>query len=187
MESSNNIIENGICLVAEPFLSDENFFRTVIFLTAHDEEGSVGFVINKPTQEKIGHLLKNFPRPELPVFEGGPVESNTLYVIHRWGGLIPDSIAIGQGLFWGGSFDFILQKISAPDFNPSEIAFFRGYAGWGPGQLAAELSEGAWRLIHQAGHLVFPPGKTNLWQILFKHQAEPEQKNIVYPIHPSLN
>ncbi len=92
----------GALLIAEPsIIGDASFNRSVVLLAEHNDEGSVGFILNKP----LKHRLKDFV-PEvnsnLRVYNGGPVEQDNLYFIHRVPELIPDSIEISNGIYWGG-------------------------------------------------------------------------------------
>ena len=75
--------ESGRFLISEPFLADPNFKRTVILLTEHGEEGSVGFVLNRPTKLTINNVLEDFPDFDAPLHVGGPVQQDTLHFIHR--------------------------------------------------------------------------------------------------------
>tara|TARA_B100001971_G_C18212834_1_gene551855 strand:- start:95 stop:436 length:342 start_codon:yes stop_codon:yes gene_type:complete len=70
--------KKGRFLISVPSMEDPNFFRSVILLAVHNEQESVGFVLNQPTKIKIHHLIKNFPKSDFPIYIGGPVERNSL-------------------------------------------------------------------------------------------------------------
>src|SRR4029077_16781585 len=99
--------EKGKILISEPFLNDPNFKRTIILLAEHNEEGSIGFILNKPTNLKIKDTIEDFPEFDAIVYYGGPVQLNTLQFIHKAGDIIEGSLEIADGLFWGGSFDIL--------------------------------------------------------------------------------
>ena len=99
--------KKGDILISEPLLLDDNFQRSVILLTEHNTEGSVGLILNKPTSRALNTVLEDFPEVANRLYFGGPVESSNLYFIHQYGKLIPDSIEITQGLFWGGDFEIL--------------------------------------------------------------------------------
>ena len=95
----------GKLLVAEPsILSDSSFNRSVVLLTEHNDSGSVGFIFNKPSPYLISDLIPDI-ESSLKVYFGGPVSEDNLYFVHKVPELIPDSIEIADGIFWGGDFE----------------------------------------------------------------------------------
>ena len=141
---NNKVAKQGRVLISEPFLNDTYFRRSVVLLTEHSEEGSVGFVLNKPVALSVDDVLTDFPEIDTEVSIGGPVNTNTIHYIHTLGDTIPNSVKVFNNLYWGGDFDVIKQMISDGQIKGSEIRFFLGYAGWSPKQLENELSENAW-------------------------------------------
>src|SRR5664279_3457863 len=127
--------EKGKLLVSEPFLNDPNFKRTIILLTEHSEEGSVGFILNKPTDLKFNDTVDDFPDFDAPIYFGGPVQLNALQFIHKAGKVIEGSIEISDGLYWGGNFDSLRDLVEAHAVDPDDFRFFIGYSGWEDGQL----------------------------------------------------
>ena len=103
--------KKGILLIAEPALTgDVSFNRSVVLLAEHNDEGSVGFILNKPLAYTISDLILEIEIP-FQVYNGGPVEQDNLYYIHKIPMLIPNSIEISQGLFWGGNFEKVTELI----------------------------------------------------------------------------
>ena len=136
--------EKGHLLIAEPsIIGDLSFNRSVILLADYNEEGSIGFILNKPLEYKLNDLI---PETEatFKVFNGGPVEQDNLYFIHKVPDLIPDSIEISHGVFWGGNFEIVLDLLDNDMLTPSDIRFFLGYSGWDAKQLENELESNAW-------------------------------------------
>ena len=138
----------GALLIAEPsIIGDASFNRSVVLLAEHNDEGSVGFILNKP----LKHRLKDFV-PEvnsnLRVYNGGPVEQDNLYFIHRVPELIPDSIEISNGIYWGGDFTTIIDMLNNNVLKKDQIQFFLGYSGWSEHQLDDELKVNSWVVIH---------------------------------------
>ncbi|MEL6813139.1 MAG: YqgE/AlgH family protein [Bacteroidota bacterium] len=134
----------GVLLVAEPsIIGDVSFNRSVVLLAEHNENGSVGFILNKPLE----YCLKDF-LPEvnssLRVYNGGPVEQDNLYFIHKVPELIPNSIEISSGIYWGGDFNTILDMLQNNTLKEDQIQFFLGYSGWSSEQLDDELEESSW-------------------------------------------
>ena len=97
--------KKGKLLIAEPALTgDVSFNRSVVLLAEHNDEGAVGFILNKPLEYDICDLVSEIKVP-LKVFNGGPVEQDNLYFIHKVPHLIEDSIEISDGIYWGGDFE----------------------------------------------------------------------------------
>jgi putative transcriptional regulator len=136
--------KKGSLLIAEPsILGDISFNRSVILLADHNDEGSVGFILNKPLEFTINDLLPEIEIP-LRVYNGGPVEQDNLYFIHKIPELIPNSIEISNGIFWGGDFDSVINLINDKILNKNDIRFFLGYSGWEANQLENELISNSW-------------------------------------------
>lgn len=136
--------KKGHLLIAEPsILGDLSFNRSVILLADHNHEGSVGFILNKPLDYTISDLLPEIEIP-LRVYNGGPVEQDNLYFIHKIPSLIPESVEISNGIFWGGDFSNVIELINEGKLNHKDIRFFLGYSGWDANQLVAELYSNTW-------------------------------------------
>ena len=138
--------KKGCLLIAEPsILGDVSFNRSVILLADYSLEGSVGFILNKPLDYTIKDLI-----PEIDatfrIYNGGPVEQDNLYFIHRIPDLIPNSIEISYGIFWGGDFDIVKSLIEQKQLKEDDIRFFLGYSGWEANQLVSELISNSWIL-----------------------------------------
>lgn len=136
--------KKGHLLIAEPsIIGDSSFNRSVILLADHTKEGSIGFILNKPLEYTLTDLVPN-TKAEYKVYNGGPVEQDNLYFIHKVPDLIPESIEISLGIFWGGDFDSALNLINLGKITSTDIRFFLGYSGWEPEQLEKELQTNSW-------------------------------------------
>lgn len=136
--------KKGHLLIAEPsIIGDSSFNRSVILLADYNQDGSVGFILNKPLEYTLTDLVPNTDA-SFKVFNGGPVEQDNLYFIHKVPELIPESIEISLGIFWGGDFDIALEMINIGKITDSDIRFFLGYSGWEPMQLEKELESNSW-------------------------------------------
>ena len=154
----------GKLLVAEPsILSDSSFNRSVVFLTEHSENGSVGFIMNKPSPYTISDLI---PEVEsgLKVYFGGPVSEDNLYFVHKVPELIPDSIEIGNGIYWGGDFSAIQSLLKEEVLSKHDIRFFLGYSGWSELQLEEELSTTSWLIIENKFKNLFQINPLHFWK-----------------------
>ncbi|PIF01194.1 MAG: transcriptional regulator [Maribacter sp.] len=137
----------GTLLIAEPSLTgDISFNRSVVLLAEHNEEGSVGFILNKPLEYNINDLVTEISIP-LQVYNGGPVEQDNLYFIHKVPYLIDNSIEISDGIYWGGDFETTVQLINEGVIKDGDIRFFLGYSGWSSLQLDQELSSKSWIVV----------------------------------------
>ncbi len=138
------IPKKGHLLIAEPSIFDDTSFnRSVILLADHSEEGSIGFILNKPLQYTLKDLVPHTKR-SFKVYNGGPVEQDNLYFIHKVPDLIPESIEISLGIYWGGDFDVALALINSGEIKACDIRFFLGYSGWESCQLESELETNSW-------------------------------------------
>lgn len=136
--------KKGNLLIAEPsIIGDVSFNRSVVLLADHNENGSVGFILNKPLEYTINDLVPEIEQ-EFKVFNGGPVEQDNLYFIHKVPDLIPNSVEISNGIFWGGNFDIVVTLINKKVLDPKDIKFFLGYSGWEIEQLENELETSSW-------------------------------------------
>ena len=136
--------KKGNLLIAEPsILGDVSFNRSVILLAEHNHEGSIGFILNKPLNYTINDLLPEV-EASFKIYNGGPVEQDNLYFIHNIPEIIPNSVEISNGIYWGGDFETTKYHINTGEINKNNIRFFLGYSGWGVQQLEMELQENAW-------------------------------------------
>ncbi|NNK39592.1 MAG: YqgE/AlgH family protein [Winogradskyella sp.] len=152
----------GDLLIAEPsIIGDMSFNRAVILLADHNDLGSVGFILNKPLDYKLKDLVEG-TESNIKIYNGGPVEQDNLYFIHRSPDLIPESIEISKGIFWGGDFDVELELLNSGAITDADIKFFLGYSGWDGNQLDSELSSNAWLVSENVYHnsIIEKSGKT---------------------------
>ena len=139
--------KKGKLLIAEPALTgDVAFNRSVVLIAEHNEEGSVGFILNKPLEYHINDLVTEIFVP-FRVYNGGPVEQDNLYFIHTVPHLINNSIEISDGIFWGGDFEKTIELINKKEISEEDIRFFLGYSGWASLQLDEELSSKSWIVV----------------------------------------
>lgn len=163
----------GQVLIAEPFLLDSNFKRCVICLCEHTEEGSLGFILNRPLKLTIQELVKEITVDgEYPVYYGGPVATDTIHYIHNLGDLLEDSVRIKPGVYWGGDYEKLKFLIESGLVKPSNIRFYIGYSGWSAGQLAEELNEGTWVTSELHPNYIFKTKSVQLWKQALNHKGD---------------
>ncbi|MGX5820822.1 YqgE/AlgH family protein [Chitinophaga lutea] len=177
----------GILLIADPFLKDPNFARTVVLLCEHQEEGSFGFVVNKPFEQKLDELIPAVAVPNIPVYFGGPVQLDTIHFIHQMPDLIEGGFEVFPGIFWGGDFAVVVELINAGQLDLAKIKFFIGYSGWSSGQLEGELTEKSWILSRIHPPLLFDPNEQEIWPESLRQMGNNFAMMANFPIDPQLN
>lgn len=154
----------GKLLVAEPsILNDVSFNRSIILLSEHNDSGAVGFIINKPSEFTINDLIPEIDSA-IRVYNGGPVSKENLYFVHRLPKEIPNSVEIGDGIYWGGDFDKVQELLEKDSVNKNDIRFFLGYSGWSKAQLDDELETTSWKVIENKYKNIFGIPYKNFWK-----------------------
>lgn len=154
----------GSLLIAEPsILNDDSFNRSIILLTEHNEKSSVGFILNRPLKFTLGDII-----PEIDcsfsIYQGGPVEQDNLYFVHKIPELIPDSIEVSKDIYWGGNFNSLKELLSEKRVKNTDIRFFLGYSGWGTNQLEEELRNNSWFVSENDFENIFSVDNETLWK-----------------------
>lgn len=176
----------GKILIAEPFLTDFGFARTVVLLCEHGQQGSIGFILNRVSELQLPELLPEFNRFSLSIYDGGPVQKDTLHVLHT----LPEQLGgheVLPGLFWGGSYAELGKLLENGSCNPSNVKLFLGYSGWDEGQLEKEIEDGAWLVANANENLVFEVSPKSAWHesVLSLGHEFAFMANL--PLHPQLN
>lgn len=139
-------LHKGQLIIAEPsIISDSTFGRSVILLADYNNQGAVGFILNKPLQYTLNDLIPDI-EANFKIYNGGPVEQDNLYFIHTIPDLISGSIEISNGIYWGGDFDLTKSLINENKIVKENIRFFLGYTGWSNNQLEQEVDANSWIL-----------------------------------------
>ncbi len=185
--TNNQVASQGRVLIAEPFLNDTYFKRSVVFITEHNDEGSVGFVLNKPIELKVQDVIQNFPFIDAGISIGGPVNTNTLHYIHTLGNLIPESIKVLDNIYWGGDFETVKDYISEGVIGKEQIRFFLGYSGWGAQQLENELQENAWLVAEINSEMIMKGEEVGFWNKIHEKMDSKYQVWANFPENPGLN
>ncbi len=177
----------GVLLIANPFLKDPNFSRTVIFLCGHSEEGSFGFILNKTFPKTLNELLPELNVKQTPVYQGGPVQRDSLNFIHQYPQLISGGEEILNDVHWGGNFESLIINIKNENIDFKKIRFFIGYSGWSEGQLDQEMKQESWLTVRATPKLLFYTKPEDVWKDSLKQLGGNYKMMINFPIDPQLN
>jgi len=187
IETNNVAPQKGRILIAEPFLNDIYFKRSIVFLTEHNDEGSIGFVLNKPVNLRIEEIINNFPTFDCNISIGGPVNNNTIHYLHTLGELVPNSVHVCDNIYWGGNLDSVKNLILENAISKNQIRFFLGYSGWVPKQLDEELSQNSWLVSNIKPELVMNHDMNEIWKEVLNNLGNKYKMWINSPENPSLN
>ncbi len=186
-ENNNQLIAGSI-LVAEPFLADDYFSRSVIFLCDHNSDGSFGFVLNKFVDTDISDFVDGFPKIDAKISIGGPVDMSNLFYIHSLGDEISACVPTSNGLFIGGDFNDVKSILTKDPSKASRIRFFIGYSGWDKGQLKEEMAQKSWLILNDVTkEKVLDTSNDKIWSDSLKEQGGKFKAMTNFPVNPSNN
>jgi putative transcriptional regulator len=158
----------GQLLIAMPAMTDPRFTQSVIYVCAHNPDGAMGLVLNRPLERpSFDDLLRQLelvpipPARRIRLCSGGPVDNSRGFVLHTadWTG--EGSLRVNEEMALTASLDVL--KVIAEGGGPREGILALGYAGWGPGQLDAEIQQNAWLSVPADDALVFDPNHETKW------------------------
>jgi putative transcriptional regulator len=177
----------GQLLIAGPRLVDANFWRTVVLVAEHSEEGAFGLVLNRPSETSVGEAVPELDTmidAEEPLFIGGPVQPSTVITLARFRDIDDAALAafadigvLGTG---GPSIEEMAERVM-------RARAFVGHSGWGPGQLEAELETGDWILEPARPEDVFSTSPRELWSEVLTRKGGSYALVARMPMDPSLN
>ncbi|MGE4287405.1 MAG: YqgE/AlgH family protein [Salinivirgaceae bacterium] len=180
-------IGKGKCLISEPFSPDSYFGRSVVLITEHSEnEGTLGYILNKPIDVPIHELFPDFPTFNAPCFVGGPVNPETIHYLHTRIDLLPESTPVTNGIYWGGDFDLLKEHIQNGMIRPSEIRFYLGYSGWAPQQLQQEIDDKFW-IVSPISSTKIMHANQNTWKELLNEMGDSYSIWANAPTNPGMN
>lgn len=186
--TTDELPQKGSVLISEPFLSDDYFTRSVVYLCDHNEDGSFGFILNKFVDTNLSKMIKGFPSIDFHVSAGGPVDQGNLFYIHDFGDQLQNTYPVTNGLFIGGDFEQVKSMITRLPGKAKRIRFFIGYSGWDKGQLEAELKEKSWVVLNGINkETILNTENDHLWKDLMSHLGGKFKLMTRFPKNPSDN
>jgi putative transcriptional regulator len=188
-----DVLRPGRLLVANPLLPDPNFDRTVVLLLAYGDEGALGLVLNRPSDTVIAAPLprwEHLAAAPAVVFVGGPVQHEAVVIClaRAFGHPAADIPPAGWSAVLSdvGTLDLDLDP-EGLQASFSQVRVFAGYAGWGAGQLEAEITAGAWWILDAQPEDPFCDQPEGLWKRVLRRQRGPLALVAAYPDDPMLN
>ncbi len=168
--SSDQTHLEGQLLIAMPGMGDPRFEKSVVFMCAHSEDGALGLIVNKPSEElRFENLLEQLeidagpPSRDIRVHFGGPVENERGFVLHS-GDYAAEAATLQVTDAFGMTATLDVLEALARGDGPSSALLALGYAGWGPGQLEDEILQNGWLTCDAAPELVFGSDDTLKWE-----------------------
>jgi len=162
----------GHFLIAAKTLTDPNFFRSVVLIVEHNEEGAMGLVVNRPSSVTVAQALAehfDLSHSNELVYIGGPVQPSGLFVLHDQAELVPDETPVVPGLYVGSSsevFESVVQKAVNNGGPGSRFRILCGCAGWAAGQLEGEIERGDWFTVPACAEVMFCDDPYSVWDTL---------------------
>ena len=189
VESNKEFPRQGSLLIAAPFLRDYQFSRTVILMVEHNEEGSMGIILNKNfsnlmTLNEVVPELASLP--PIPLYKGGPVGRDTLFYLHTLS-YLKDALPLGNGLYLNGDFNQMQQYILNGAPTQGVARFFMGYAGWQKGQLKQEMKQNTWIVNNESQVDLLNMYLRDLWQEALCDMGGKYMIWSRYPKYPFMN
>lgn len=164
MESAQSSVAKGVLLVAHPSLDDPNFHQTVVLIVEHGPEGTLGLILNRSTNVLLSEALPDLAAlkgTNYRLFAGGPVAPVRLLMLFRLKDPSADAQPVFDGIYVGGT-PAILERIITQAKPTDAFRVFAGVAGWAPGQLGFEMSQGAWATL-PPDLTIFDKDPATLW------------------------
>ena len=177
----------GQLLIAGPTLIDPNFWRTVVLVVDHSDEGAFGMVLNRASETSVGEAvpeLETLVDPDEPLFIGGPVQPSSVITLARFSDISDAALPAFGDIGVLGTSGAPLQELAE---RVIEARAYVGHSGWGPGQLDAELARGDWILEPAREGDVFSPSARELWSVVLTRKGGSYALVARMPLDPSLN
>lgn len=165
----NESIQPGVFLIADPSLTDPNFQQTVVLLWGHGGHGTHGVIINRPIDTPLSQALPNVSALQsvnLTLHFGGPVALEQPILLFRYSDELPEGQPVFADVYVSTNVD-VVQWLHDSRALEGRLQVYSGHAGWGPGQLASEMAQGAWHVVRGDAHSIFNSDPSDLWSKLF--------------------
>jgi putative transcriptional regulator len=183
----DKIPAKGKILISEPFLPDTFFSRSIVYLTDHTPQGSVGFILNKKIDLTLSNAITGFKGWNEKLNMGGPVAPDTIHYLHTMGDMIPGSVLVEDNIFWGGDIESIRDLVARKSITSKQIRFFLGYSGWSAGQLERELKEDSWVIARVKPEIILNNRGEDTWKMVLRSLNSKYRIWADFPDSPEMN
>ena len=178
--------KKGRLLLAEPFMNDDHFSRSVIYMCEHNKTGSYGFILNNKLNIKLDEIIPDIKILNINVYYGGPVHSSNLFFLHELGDIIDSSVKISDNIWTSGDFNQIIEFMNMGILDINKIKFFLGYTGWTKNQLETEFDSNSWIAIDLKKENIFCKND-DLWKEVLSNRGGKLKAIANFPINPTDN
>lgn len=182
----------GRALISDPFINDDYFSKSVVFLCETNDKGAFGVVLNNYITETLSDFMSQFDDIDCSKYKisvGGPMDTDSIYYIHTRPDLIPNSIKVNDSIYLGNGEDFhvIADLIKENSISHNEIRFFLGYSGWTQGQLQDELIKNSWFVGNISNTTLMEYQEDDIWKKTLEKMSDKHRVISNFPINPMLN
>lgn len=148
-------LSRGTFLKSTEALNEDYFAGATIYLVEYNQNGATGFVVNKPFGRSFNELEEFKQSINFPLYEGGPVDKEHLFVLHQRPDIIEGSSPVCNRTYFGGNFKHAVTAINNKTLSEKDIKLFVGYCGWDKGELENEIAEGYWLIVDDVEESIF--------------------------------
>ncbi len=165
----------GVLLIANPHMNDPNFSHTVVLICQHGPEGTVGLILNRPTEVSLAKALPEIPGLQgtpFRLYAGGPVQLTGILLLLQMDAQPSNTRPVLEHIYWGGNVEALTQILQ--EQKPTQtFRAYAGHAGWAPGQLESELAAGAWATLSADPAAIFTTQPEELWEQMLEALRAP--------------
>ena len=159
-------IQPGSIIISTVLLNDTSFEHVAIVITEHNENGTIGYVFNQPFPRSFNELEEFKDSVPIPLYAGGPVQTDMLYFMHCRPDLIAGGDLVAADVYMNGDFKKAVQLLNNGSLSIHEVRLFIGYCGWDANELEAEIEEGSWYVTDAPVNTVFAASVNGVWNKL---------------------
>lgn len=183
-------LSKGTFLIANPYLTDPNFIKTVVLICEHNERGAFGLILNRKSNINISQIFPDSPNAagkDKKIFRGGPVDTSKLFCLHGiYNNKVHNCEIICNGVYLGCNQD-CLNDLFSNDKSCNSFRLYLGCACWSKGQLDNELNMNAWIVGPANSNLVFYPNPDKIWWYVSQFIDGFNPESSIEPSEPILN
>lgn len=159
-------LQPGNIIISTASLDETNFEKVAVIITEYNEKGAMGYVFNQLFPRKFNELEEFKYSVAVSLYNGGPVQTDMLYFMHRRPDLIANGEQVAGNVYMGGDFKKAVELLNNGQLSTDDVRLFIGYCGWDVNELEEEIKEGSWQLTTAAVDLVFSNSVESIWNEL---------------------